>query len=234
MKTINAGRVRLVFPRPLWEELLFIAKEVAPNEVSGLGEIEIVEPGRLRVKALHLLRQKASQADVELSPAQVAELQSQLCERDVSHQLKLWWHTHGDGQPFWSSQDEHTCEKLRLSGEWFASVVLNSKGEALGRVDSGGEFGSYAIEVGVVVESMLTPARREALRQEITETVEIVPLATESLTAEELQPVKRCGECDKITTVTGSIGSCRIHGDVKLDDLACSLWESVQRTSRGN
>jgi len=210
-------KLRLVLSREQWDELLFIARDVAPYEVSGLGELRIAEEGRLCVERLYLLEQKAGLADVELESEQVAALQATLMN-EKSHDegllLKFWWHTHGDGEVFWSDIDEKTCADLRKCGEWFVSLVLNTGGEALARIDGQAEFGAYTLPIKVVISTTLSSSQRTALKQEIDEKVskvefdsrELVAPVAKSLKLGTVTPGKFCRECSHATPVSGRDG----------------------------
>jgi len=240
MSEDRLSNIQLVFTRELWEELLFLTKELAPFEVSGLGEIEITSPGRIQVRRLHLVKQKATGADTRLEPQMVVELMDEIATRyDEEHKmpvgadkwhLRLWFHTHADGQVFWSSIDEKCCKELRRSAEWFVSIVVNVRGEALARIDGVGEFGPYAVAIGVVIESTLSKKRKNLLREEIEEKVtKIVPPEEieQTMISTSLSGVHTCGECSKFThsLPQGKIGFCTaIRGNVSADSLGCEAF----------
>ena len=239
-------KVSLIFSRGLWEEVMFITRKVAPYEVSGLCEIEVVRPGRMEVRRIHLLQQKCELGETELSSKQVAKLQSDLIreydgedEGSENWLLKLWFHTHGEGTTFWSSVDEATCKGLRVSGEWFVSLVVNTEGEALARIDGEGEFGPFMTVVDVRVASTLSQQQKEALEKEIKEKVTLVKrlpphtnthpasMKKELARLKTIIPDKTCGECGEFQPSKedgGVSGLCKRFGEeVLASSPACGV-----------
>lgn len=50
--------------------------------------------------------------------------------------MKGWWHTHYKGTVFWSgTDDDQAQESMNLAEDWSLSIVINQRGDWLGRVD---------------------------------------------------------------------------------------------------
>lgn len=107
--------------------------DLCPFEVSGLG---IVEPcgEDLLVADLFLLRQRASNADTELDSQAVLDHLIRCFEtaEDLS-KLRVWWHSHADGNIHWSETDEETIETMQI--DRLISIVGNKRHEFGCRLD---------------------------------------------------------------------------------------------------
>ncbi len=99
--------------------------DLCPFEVGGLGTVEPIGPDLL-VTDIFLIRQRASDTDTELDPEAVAERLLHILQegRDPAA-LRLWWHSHAEGQIYWSETDEQTIEALRI--DQLVSIVGNRR-----------------------------------------------------------------------------------------------------------
>lgn len=121
----------LVAPRALRRLKLYI--DLCPFEVGGLGTVEPCG-GDLLVAEIFLLRQRASDADTELDPQAVAEhLLRTVQEGKDPGAIRLWWHSHAEGEVGWSDTDERTIEGLQING--LVSIVGNKRHQFRCRMD---------------------------------------------------------------------------------------------------
>lgn len=121
----------LIPPRVLQRLKLYI--DLCPFEVSGLGTV--VPLGEdLLVTDILLLRQRATDSDTELDPQAVADhlLRTIQDGKDPSS-LRLWWHSHAEGDIAWSDTDERTIARLRI--EQLVSIVGNKRHQFCCRLD---------------------------------------------------------------------------------------------------
>lgn len=103
-------------------------------EVSGLGKVECLGRDDFLCTDVVLFEQESSWGGTELSQEAVAEFFAALIERgEDPGQYRLWWHSHGRHQCFWSRTDVKTIE--RLGDTWLVSVVGNVAGDLLARID---------------------------------------------------------------------------------------------------
>lgn len=103
-------------------------------EVSGLGKVERLGRDDFLCTDIVLFEQESSWGGTELDQEAVAEFFATLIERgEDPGQYRLWWHSHGRHQCFWSRTDVKTIE--RLGDSWLVSVVGNVTGDLLARID---------------------------------------------------------------------------------------------------
>jgi proteasome lid subunit RPN8/RPN11 len=108
--------------------------DVAPGEFSALGVVQKIGE-ELIVPELFLPQQTCDEASTEMDPDDVARLLIAL-EREGKdpRSLRLWLHSHGDMNCFWSAQDAATIEEMSNNG-YLVSIVVNKAGDLLCRVD---------------------------------------------------------------------------------------------------
>ena len=117
-------------------EMLLHWVDLADGEVSGLGLVEEqTDEGRLitalKVTKVFLPKQTCTGANTELEPNSVAQV---MVDVPDPARLRLWWHSHGDMDTFWSGTDEDTIRRLANDG-LLLSVVMNKAGKMLARLD---------------------------------------------------------------------------------------------------
>ena len=114
-------------------ERLKLYIDLCPFEVGGLGTVKPFGED-LVVDDISLIRQRASDADTELDSEAVADhLLRILQEAGDLSAVRLWWHSHAEGQIFWSHTDEETIENLRIDS--LLSIVGNKRHEFRCRLD---------------------------------------------------------------------------------------------------
>ncbi len=107
--------------------------DLCPSEVGGLGTVGQLETDLL-VTSISLIGQRASDADTELDPEAVADHLLRILQQagDLSA-VRLWWHSHAEGQIFWSKIDEETIQSLHIDP--LLSIVGNKRHEFRCRMD---------------------------------------------------------------------------------------------------
>jgi hypothetical protein len=107
--------------------------DLCPFEVSGLGTVTPFGEDLL-VTEIFLMRQRASSTDTELDSQAVAEhlLHALQQGRDLTA-LRVWWHSHGEGEVYWSNTDEQTIESLHI--DQLVSIVGNKRHQFSCRLD---------------------------------------------------------------------------------------------------
>lgn len=151
----------------MWAELMHITRKVSPDEVSGVGEIEIVED-TMFVSKIYLIGQKVDTGSTEFDSASFAKF---LIRHEHPEKLKLWWHTHGAGGVFWSSTDTDTIRTLRGVSEWLVSLVLNRQGEYMGRLDMATPVVLPSVKLVIKMDEKLSSEAKKEWDKEIKEKV---------------------------------------------------------------
>ncbi|MGH7409863.1 MAG: hypothetical protein ACREJ6_02205 [Candidatus Methylomirabilis sp.] len=106
---------------------------LCPAEIAGLGHVTPLPTGFL-IKDLFVLPQRVTDSDAELNPEALSEFLAQfVASGGDPSSLQLWWHSHVDGEVYWSETDLETIE--RFPGDRVISIVGNQSGELLCRLD---------------------------------------------------------------------------------------------------
>jgi hypothetical protein len=151
--------------------------ELCPSEIGGLGEVRPDGDGLL-VTALSLLDQRVSSAETELEPEAVLRLLHQcVAEGRDPAALRLWWHSHAEGEVEWSKTDEATIQGF--GADSLVSLVTNKAGDLLCRWDTWRPERRTVEGIPVLLpEEPLWRARAAALREttwrEMVEKVAVV------------------------------------------------------------
>lgn len=108
--------------------------DLASGEMSTLGLVDEVAGGFL-VSEVFLPTQVCGTAETELDQSSVAKLLGELDAAGVDlSRVRLWQHSHGRMNVFWSGTDESTIRAL-ANGSWTLSLVVNKAGDRLARLD---------------------------------------------------------------------------------------------------
>ncbi len=139
--------------------------ELCPFEVSGLGTVA-PRGEDLLVTDIFLIRQRASDTDTELDSQAVADHLLQGLQRgEDPSALRVWWHSHADGDIYWSHTDEQTIERFQI--DQLISIVGNRRLNFACRLD---QFSPKRITVNNLPLLPLPdecPGDEESVRQRI-------------------------------------------------------------------
>ena len=106
---------------------------LCPAEIAGLGYVTDHPKGFL-IQDVFVLPQRVTDSDAELDPdALFGFLARFVADGGDPSSIQFWWHSHGDGEVYWSETDLDTIE--RFPGTQVISVVGNRQGELLCRLD---------------------------------------------------------------------------------------------------
>jgi hypothetical protein len=158
--------------------------DLAEGEVSGLGVIDPVygEDGQIEafeVDDIFLLDQVSTKSNTELDPQAVAEFLVEAAEAGFADRVRLWVHSHGAMDTFWSATDDACIEGI--GGEpYLVSLVVNKAGDRRARLDT---FSPFRVTLDDLPCSVALPSLglREQCEREFDEKV-VEP---------KLQPVRR-------------------------------------------
>ena len=170
---LTAEDIRL-YLLPEVEERMRHYTQLAAGEVSGLGMVEEFDGGFL-VTDLFLPKQTCSPGGTELDQESVATLIMELDQAgEDPGKLRLWYHSHGGLDVFWSGTDE-SCINNLANGDYILSLVTNKRGHVLARLDI---FKPVRLTVDNVPVSVRSAgdSLRERCREEIRQKVENVPV----------------------------------------------------------
>jgi len=122
-----------IFIAPLAFHKLKTYIECCPVEIGGLGEVEL-RGDHFVITDVLLISQRVTPSETALDPDQVCALLSQYLARGRDPaSLRVWWHSHGETDAYWSRTDQQTIEAF--PGEYLISIVGNKWGQFRCRLD---------------------------------------------------------------------------------------------------
>lgn len=125
----------LHIPLEIWQKLRSYTELSAPNEVTGIGTVVVLDPENLLVTETFLPRQTTSPAECEFKEGELNEIICDLLEQSPERaaELRFRWHSHGRSKVFWSGKDEADIDSWE--SPWVVNLVMNVYGEFLIRLD---------------------------------------------------------------------------------------------------
>jgi hypothetical protein len=114
--------------------------DMARGEVSGLGSVSEVKDrnGELTsfiIDDIYLLKQQCGSTDTLLDNEAVGQFLFETAKEGLdTSKVKLWWHSHGTLNVFWSTTDEQ-CIRNLANSSYMISIVANKEGKSLTRID---------------------------------------------------------------------------------------------------
>lgn len=108
--------------------------KLCPNEISGLGQVDIID-GEPVVTDVGIFKQVVSSAHSTINPEHLAEFQDEIIKAGGSmKKYVLWWHSHAHMSVFFSGTDTGTIDSS-TEFPYLVSLVVNKKGDAKARLD---------------------------------------------------------------------------------------------------
>lgn len=163
-------------------KLLALSKASGSDEIGGI-MIGYVDSDQIVVTDITVPKQEVTAASISFDDTSLNDQISELFFAESDSYLVGWWHTHGDTKVFWSSTDQNDGinkflkplienKDTPINDKWLASIVANSHGDILGRIDYYSEtpFGSHINtlnDVPVVCLPQVTEAHISAAKEEI-------------------------------------------------------------------
>lgn len=125
----------LHIPLEIWQKLRTYTELCAPNEVTGIGTVVVLDSENLMVTETFLPRQTTSPAECEFKDGELNEIICDLLEQSPERaaELRFRWHSHGQSKVFWSGKDEADIDSWE--SPWVVNLVTNVHGEFLVRLD---------------------------------------------------------------------------------------------------
>jgi hypothetical protein len=118
-----------------YKKLRYYTSACPNDEISGLGTVKVNGDIYL-VEDVFIFQQESHAAGTVLSKDDIARFMAEWIKggKDPSN-LRLWWHSHGNGMAFWSKIDTQNIDKFN-SDDFMVSIVLTSGvRQMLGRID---------------------------------------------------------------------------------------------------
>lgn len=196
----------LEIPYDIRQQMSYYAEVGLPNEVTGIGLLEIRDPQTVRVREIFLPRQQANEYECQFAENALHEIIFDLMDRgEDTELLSFRWHSHGEGPVFWSDKDRMDINVWK--GDFLASLVINTRQEALARFDV---FKPFRIATPMSVLIVNEPENTEMLEQcaeEVRTRVHVTPYV--GLTEEEARVM---GVMDVMRKMTGKRGTGHDNG----------------------
>ena len=124
----------LKIPQQIWQQMTYYAEASAPNEVTGIGLLEIEDQSTLLVQEIFLPHQAANAHECQFEEGALNNVIVDVMERGGRNEMLCFrWHSHVGGQVFWSAKDVMDIEAWE--GDWLVSLVMNTFQERLARLD---------------------------------------------------------------------------------------------------
>lgn len=168
--------MNLHIPSETWQKLQLYAELSLPNEVTGIGTIQVLGREDLLVTETFLPRQKTSPAVCEFADGELNEIMYSLIERNPERgasELRFRWHSHGQGRVFWSGKDEQDIESWE--SPWVVNLVINTRGEHLLRLDCFNPLRISNHPVNLCIDYPGDFALRIACQEELQQRLMVVP-----------------------------------------------------------
>jgi hypothetical protein len=148
---------------------LFGYVNAVTGEVSGMGLVEKIQD-MFVVTEIFLLKQECSFSTTEIDSEDLGKLMLELTRHGKEGNLKLWWHSHGSMNAFWSMTDKHTARTLSGSN-WMFTAVINKEGKIKVSLDVSIPFHHVADNIQVSIYDPDTSRIFEICRKEVKEKV---------------------------------------------------------------
>lgn len=147
---------RIELPHEVYSKMLTFAQEMLPNECSGMGLVDVQRDGKCIIfKVLDIcmpVGQRNTRSSTNLPVTALTPEYTNWVTQDPANceRIRLHWHSHAEMGVFHSGTDNENYDELR-TGPWLVSLVINAKGELLGRVDYYDPFELHASNIPVYI-----------------------------------------------------------------------------------
>lgn len=139
-------------------------------EVGGLFTCKKTGDGEFLIDKFYLLEQEVTHGSVDFDGEEINLLIERLAAENKLNDLRGSWHSHGNGNVFWSAIDEHAIDDYKNNNEmpWLLSLVFNTDGDILARIDI---FDSSAIGHITMNDLDVEITSSKAVRQKVEELI---------------------------------------------------------------
>lgn len=170
--------VRLHIPLEVWQQIYAYARAALPNEVTGIGLIEITDMEVLKVKKIFLPRQQTCPGFCDFVDGELNRILFEVMQEDpqLAKMLCFRWHSHAEGAVFWSMRDEQDIRTWK--GTWVANLVVNTRGDYLARLDVFDPLRLENLPLEVAIDCPPNPEIDEVCGQEIAAKLTVIQQIT--------------------------------------------------------
>lgn len=166
IKQLQKKNNNIILTELAYKKLCYYADAQPIEEISGLGEV-IMNNNQFLITDIYCLHQESNNGSTILDKQDICQLQAKLISQGkTTSNLRLWWHTHGNGGTFWSPTDENNIDDFACD-KFMVSIVMNSiKHEMLGRIDF---YKPHRGVINNIQPTLLLNKEDEKLKKECTE-----------------------------------------------------------------
>lgn len=121
--------MELIIPQRSYLKMIRYTRAVE-GEISGMANVDWDKKHvNLVVSEVYLLKQEATTGTVQLEDQAVDDFMLEIILNGATQTPRLWWHSHYDFEPFFSSVDEDTIKRYgdKTKSFWVA-ICINQKG----------------------------------------------------------------------------------------------------------
>jgi proteasome lid subunit RPN8/RPN11 len=141
--------------------------EAVPGELTLLGTVQSdIQRNEIRVDQLLLPSQRSSSAQTEVSEQALAELLVEAVQQGIdTARLKVWLHSHGQMEAFFSTTDQSSMDTAFPQADWILSIVTNRAGQVKARLSL---YRPFRLDVDDLPVTVGLPAElEETIRAEV-------------------------------------------------------------------
>lgn len=166
-RTITVPPMTLHIPLGVWLKIQTYA-HISPgnSEINGLGYIQVLQTGVLRVQDVFLIDQTVTGVSVDNAATDIAKTINELIAQGVDTELvRFQWHSHVNMAAYFSGTDTNNI--ANWLGDWLVSLVVNRQGQFQARFDMFRPIPAQNIPVKVVIDLPTDPALTAACQDDV-------------------------------------------------------------------
>ena len=168
---------RLIIDIELYQYMMVLAKQSAPNEILGIGMMTKREFGYITefiVEEVFVPRQEVAPGYCTFAENAQNEIMNEILERgDSTEMLRFRWHSHGDGEVFFSPIDENDIDKC--DSDYVVNLVVNARCDKVARLDILDPVRVRNIPLEVVIDAGDDKELVEECKEEILKNCRLLP-----------------------------------------------------------
>ncbi len=129
--------MKILIPVNVYQKLRGYA-QATNYEISGLGKLVLLGEDIL-IEEIRIFDQEVGYANTKLDRRALARFYDELMQKDEDpSSWRLWWHSHGKMETFWSATDTATIDDFDTemdANNWILALETNRKDEIITRID---------------------------------------------------------------------------------------------------
>lgn len=166
---------QLVWPESEYQKVREFT-DICPDEIACMGYAKL-DGNKVIIDEVFLVPQVISLGNVEFIETGLPYAVERAKAEGRLEELRFCWHSHATHGAFFSSTDEDMVRKIRDTSliDWFASAVLNKKGDTHAQIDffphrdQSSTVGKFAKQVTVNLDFTVEGVKLDAMEQRIEE-----------------------------------------------------------------